>query len=73
MSSAGHVAHTAEMRNAYKIFVGKPEGKRPLRTLKGKKSHKGIGAVITVMKHGGTFERKPTRSKRGKRDFVLGS
>jgi len=24
------VAHTGEMRNAYKILVGIPEGKRPL-------------------------------------------
>jgi len=27
---AVHVAHIGEMRNAYKILVGKPEGKRPL-------------------------------------------
>jgi hypothetical protein len=27
----GHVVHTREMRNVYKILVGKPEGKRPLR------------------------------------------
>jgi hypothetical protein len=26
-----HVTHTGEMRNAYNILVGKPEGKRPLR------------------------------------------
>jgi hypothetical protein len=26
----GHIARIGEMRNAYKIFVGKPEGKRPL-------------------------------------------
>jgi len=26
-----HVAHMGEMRNAYKIVVGKPEGKRPPR------------------------------------------
>jgi hypothetical protein len=26
----GHVAHMGEMRNACKILVGKPEGKRPL-------------------------------------------
>jgi hypothetical protein len=31
MRWAGHVAHTDEMRNAYKLLVGKPEGKRPLR------------------------------------------
>ena len=28
---AGHVAHMEESRNAYKILVGKPEGKRPLQ------------------------------------------
>jgi hypothetical protein len=27
---AGNTAHRGDMRNAYKIFVGKPEGKRPL-------------------------------------------
>jgi len=27
----GHVADMGEMRNAYKILVGKPEGKKPLR------------------------------------------
>jgi hypothetical protein len=27
--SEGHIAATEEMRNAYKILVGKPEGKRP--------------------------------------------
>jgi len=27
----GHVALMGEMRNAYNIFVGKSEGKRPLR------------------------------------------
>jgi hypothetical protein len=26
----GHVARLRETRNAYRIFVGKPEGKRPL-------------------------------------------
>jgi hypothetical protein len=26
----GHVARMGEKRNAYKILVGKPEGKRPL-------------------------------------------
>jgi len=31
MGWVGHVAHIVEMRNAYKILVGKPEGKRPLR------------------------------------------
>jgi hypothetical protein len=27
---AGHVARMDEKRNAYRILVGKPEGKRPL-------------------------------------------
>jgi len=27
---AGHVARMGEIRNAYNILVGKPEGKRPL-------------------------------------------
>jgi len=30
MRWAGHVARMGNMRNAYKILVGKPEGKRPL-------------------------------------------
>jgi hypothetical protein len=30
MRLAGHVAHVGEERNVYKVFVGKPEGKRPL-------------------------------------------
>jgi hypothetical protein len=32
MRWAGHVAHM-ETRNAYRILVGKPEGKRPLEDL----------------------------------------
>jgi hypothetical protein len=28
---AGHVARMREKRNAYRIMVGKPEGKQPLR------------------------------------------
>jgi hypothetical protein len=28
---AGHVARMGDMRNANRILVGKPEGKRPLR------------------------------------------
>jgi hypothetical protein len=31
MRWAGHVARMGEKRNAYKLLVGKPEGKRPLR------------------------------------------
>jgi hypothetical protein len=30
MKWAGHVARMGEKRNAYRLFVGKPEGKRPL-------------------------------------------
>ena len=30
MSWAGHVAHMGEERGAYRVLVGKPEGKRPL-------------------------------------------
>jgi hypothetical protein len=31
MTGAGHVARMVEKRNAYRILVGKPEGKRALR------------------------------------------
>jgi hypothetical protein len=31
MRWAGHVARMGETRNAYRLLVGKPEGKRPLR------------------------------------------
>jgi hypothetical protein len=30
MRWAGNSAHVGKMKNAYKILVGKPEGKRPL-------------------------------------------
>jgi hypothetical protein len=30
MRWVGHVAHMEEKENTYRIFVGKPEGKRPL-------------------------------------------
>jgi hypothetical protein len=30
MMWAGHVARMGEGRNVYKVFIGKPEGKRPL-------------------------------------------
>jgi hypothetical protein len=30
MRWAGHVARMGEKRNAYRLLVGKPEGKRPL-------------------------------------------
>jgi hypothetical protein len=31
MKWAGHIAYKGEMRIRYKVLVGKPEGKRPLR------------------------------------------
>jgi hypothetical protein len=31
MRRTGHVAFRAEIKNVYKILVGKPEGERPLR------------------------------------------
>ncbi|KAJ4450642.1 hypothetical protein ANN_02071 [Periplaneta americana] len=31
---AGHVAHMGESRNAYRVLVGRPEGKRPLGRLR---------------------------------------
>jgi len=34
MRWAGHVACIGDKRNAYKILVGKPEGKRPLGRFK---------------------------------------
>jgi hypothetical protein len=33
MGCAGHVARMGDIRNANKIFVGKPEGKEPLEGL----------------------------------------
>jgi hypothetical protein len=30
MRRAGHVTRTREKRNAYRLLVGKPEGRRPL-------------------------------------------
>jgi hypothetical protein len=34
MRREGHVARMAEKWNAYRILVGKPEGKRPLERLR---------------------------------------
>jgi hypothetical protein len=36
MMRVGHTIHMGEVRNAYKILAGKPEGKKPL----GKPRHK---------------------------------
>jgi hypothetical protein len=33
MRGAGHVSRIREMRNGYRILVGKPEGKGRVRTL----------------------------------------
>ena len=33
---AGHVARMEQSRNAYKVLVGKPEGKRPLGRPRGR-------------------------------------
>jgi hypothetical protein len=30
MRLVGHVAHVGELRNEYNIFVGEPEGNRPI-------------------------------------------
>jgi len=34
MGWVGHVAHRGEMRNAYRILVRKPDGKRPPKRLR---------------------------------------
>jgi hypothetical protein len=39
---AGHVARMGEKRNAYRILVGKPEGRRPL----GRQSRRCVDNVI---------------------------
>jgi hypothetical protein len=36
MRWAGHVARIGETRNAYRILVGRPEGKRSLGTPRGR-------------------------------------
>jgi hypothetical protein len=33
MKRAGHVTRMGDKKNAYRILVGKPEGKRPLEDL----------------------------------------
>jgi hypothetical protein len=35
MRWAGHVERMGEKRNAYRILMGKPEGKRPLQSIRG--------------------------------------
>jgi hypothetical protein len=38
---AGHVAQMGEKKNAYRILMGKPEGKRPL----GRPRHRWVGII----------------------------
>jgi hypothetical protein len=47
MRWSGHVAHTGENRNAYRILVGKPEGKRSLGRPKRRWEHN-IVTCITI-------------------------
>jgi hypothetical protein len=37
MRWGGHVVRIGETRNTYRLFVGKPEGKRPLRRPKNRR------------------------------------
>jgi hypothetical protein len=41
MRWVGHVAQTGEKRNAYRILVGKPEGRRPL----GRPKHRWVDSI----------------------------
>ena len=41
MRWAGHVAHMGEERGAYRVLVGKTEGKRPL----GRSRHRCVGNI----------------------------
>jgi hypothetical protein len=41
MRWAGHIARMGMKRNAYRILVGKPEGKRPL----GRPSHRWVNSI----------------------------
>ena len=36
LTLAGHVAHMEQSRNAYRVLVGRPEGKRPLGRPRGR-------------------------------------
>jgi hypothetical protein len=46
MRWAGHVQRMEEMKNAYNILVGKPEGKRPL----GRPRHRWEGNIRTNLR-----------------------
>jgi hypothetical protein len=43
MRCAGHVARMGEKRNAYRLLMGKPEGKRPL----GRPRHRWVDNIRT--------------------------
>jgi hypothetical protein len=43
MRWAGHIARMGEKRNAYRLLVGKPEGKRPL----GRPRHRWVDNIKT--------------------------
>jgi hypothetical protein len=45
MRWAGHVARMGEKRNAYRLLVGKPEGKRPL----GRPRHRWVDNIRIVL------------------------
>jgi hypothetical protein len=45
VGGAWHVARMREKRNAYRILVGKPEGKRPLR----RQRHKWVDNIVTCI------------------------
>jgi hypothetical protein len=45
MRWAGHVARIGEKRNAYRLLVGKPGGKRPL----GRPRHRWADTIIMIL------------------------
>jgi hypothetical protein len=57
MRWTGHVARMGEGRSVYRIFVGRPKGKRPLENL-------GVGGRITLRRTSGN------RDRRGELDSV---
>jgi hypothetical protein len=46
MRWAGHIARMGEKRNAYRLLVGKPEGKRPV----GRPRHRWVDNIKTDLK-----------------------
>jgi len=51
MRWAGHVAHMGEERGAYRVLVGKPEGKRPL----GRPRHRWVDNIRTDLQEVGCW------------------